>query len=300
VASPLHDERVELVGSGQEIDMKFKALVTSLLLASSTVALADDYSTTNFVGDRYGDRTDQRGSWRRRPNRLTWQPLTQMITAQRANVIRLDERKDDLHAIRLQNGSGATYVYSLTLRYDDGSRENVTVAKWLYAGVPLLTFDLPQGRGGVSTVTINTWTYAQSTYQVLGQLGRNSVDHPPGEQPFPTPPPLPPITQALTLGTNLTFAGSAGYVHIPVGAEKGSFGKLDIKSAGSTFLGRVYVTFPGGQYQTFEVNKALYSGQSISLDIQGDVRQIAAVTVMAGDDFHAIGQTGSRFSLALR
>jgi hypothetical protein len=299
MASPLHHEGMELVGSGQEIDMKFKALVTSLLLASSTVALADDLSTTNFVGDRYGDR-DQRDSWRRRPNRLTWQPLSQMITAARANVIRLDERKDDLHAIRLQNGSGATYVYSLTLKYDDGSRENVTVGKWLFAGVPMLTFDLAQGRGGVSTVTVNTWTYAQSTYQVHGQLGRNHVDQPPTTQPFPTPPPLPPVAHTLSLGTNLTFAGSAGYVHLPVGAEKGSFSKLDIKSTGSTFIGRVYVTFPGGKYQTLEVNKPLYNGQSLALDIQGDVRQIAAVTVMAGDDFHAIGQTGSRFSLALR
>lgn len=278
--------------------MKFKALVTSLLLASSTVALADDFSTTNFVGDRYGDRD---GRWHRRPNRLTWQPLTQMITAQRATVIRLDERKDDLHAIRLQNGSGATYIYSLTLRYDDGSRENVTVGKWLYAGVPSLSFDLPQGRDGVSTVTVNTWTYVASTFQVHGQLGRNRVDLPPIDQPFPTPPPMPPVNQTLSLGSNLTFTGSAGYVHIPVGAQKGTFSKLDIRSAGTTFLGRVYITFPGGQYQTIEVNKALYNGQSLALDIQGDQREIAAVTVMAGDDFQVIGNTSaSRFSLALR
>lgn len=277
--------------------MNIKALVTSLLIASSTTAaLADDLTATNFYGDRMPDRYGEM----RRPTRLTWQPLTQVITAQRSNVIKLDERRDDLHALRLQNGTGATYVYSLTLRYDDGSRENITVGKWLWGGVPQLTFDLPQDRDGVASVAVNTWTYTPSTFQVMGQLGRNRVDRP-DEPQFPTPPPMPPINQSLSLGTNLTFANTAGYIQIPVGEQKGSFSKLEIRSAGQTYLGRVYISFPGGAYQTINVNKALVNGQVISLDIEGNTdRAIAAVTVMAGDDIHVIGQNPSRFALTLR
>ena len=201
-------------------------------------------------------------------------------------------------------GSGATYIYSLTLRFDDGSRENINVGKWLYAGVPLLTFDLPQQRGGVARIVVNTWTSTTSTYQLLGQRAGRVQPRPPVDQPLPTPPPLPPVhtlpAYGLAIGSNLTFANTAGYVHVPVGAEKGSFTKLRIDSTGqSTLIGRVYVTFTTGAHQMFDLNKSMYRGESLELALNGAAHQITAITVMAGNDVHAVGQSASRFSLTL-
>ncbi len=277
--------------------MKFKALVTSLLLASSSVALADDFSSRNPYSDYdKDDSTFHRGEWNRR--RPQWMPITQMLTASRRTVININERDDELRSIRLQNGTGATYIYSLTLRYEDGKRENITVGKWLYAGAPMLTFDVAQGRE-LDRVVVNTWTSVNSTFQLMGQkIGRA---RPPIAQP-PLPPPLPmPMPVSFVAGKDLTFAGTAGYVHLPVGADKGSFQKLRIESSGSgTFIGRVYVTFPTGQHQSFEINKALYRGETIDLDIPGKgAQQITAVTVMAGNDVRAVGQSASRFAVTL-
>ena len=273
--------------------MKFKVLVTSLLLASSSVALADD--TSSFKKDYNNeDSTFRRGEWRRRPQ---WMPITQMLTASRRTVININERDDELRSIRLQNGTGATYIYSLTLRYEDGKRENITVGKWLYAGAPMLTFDVAQGRE-LDRVVVNTWTSVASTFQLMGQkIGRA---RPPIAQP-PLPPPPLPVPVSFVAGKDLTFAGTAGYVHLPVGSDKGSFQKLRIESSGSgTFIGRVYVTFPTGLHQAFEINKALYRGETIDLDITGQgAQQITAVTVMAGNDVRAVGPSASRFAVTL-
>ena len=284
--------------------MKFKALVTSLLLASSSVALADDFSGSYnsypqdaSVRDHRWD--DQRGD-RFRPR---WTPISQMITASRRNVITIDERSDELRAIRLQNGSGATYVYSIQLRYEDGRRENITVGKWLYAGVPELTFDVAQSRE-LDRVVINTWTSVSSTYQVLGQRARR-IERPPVVQPPAPMPPMPPVSTlpayGLVVGKDLTFASTAGYVHLPVGAEKGNFSKLRIEAGGTMgpVIGRVYVTFATGQHQMFDLNKSLYRGEVLNLDLTGSTHQIIAVTVMAGNDVRAIDQRTAWFSLTL-
>lgn len=275
--------------------MKFKALITSLLLASSSVALADDYSFKKDYNDN--DTSLHRGEWRRRPQ---WMPITKMLTASRRTVININERDDELRSIRLQNGSGATYIYSLTLRYEDGHRENISVGKWLYAGAPLLTFDVAQGHE-LDRVVVNTWTSTHSTFQLLGQKARRFERPPIAQPPLPPMPPMPMPQVGFVAGKDLTFAGTAGYVHLPVGSDKGSFHKLRLESTGAgTFIGRVYVTFPTGLHQAFEINKALYRGEIIDLDLTGtSAQQITAVTVMAGNDVRAVGQNASRFAVTL-
>lgn len=273
--------------------MKFKAVITSLLLASSFAA-ADDYSFKKDYNDN--DTSLHRGEWRRRPQ---WMPITKMLTANRRTVININERDDELRSIRLQNGSGATYVYSITLRYEDGHRENISVGKWLYAGAPMLTFDVAQNHE-LDRVVVNTWTSTHSTFQLLGQKIRR-MERPPIAQP-PLPPPMPlPAPIGFVAGKDLTFAGTAGYVHLPVGSDKGSFHKLRLESTGAgTVIGRVYVTFPTGLHQAFEINKTLYRGEVIDLDLTGKgAQQITAVTVMAGNDVRAVGQNASRFAVTL-
>jgi hypothetical protein len=278
--------------------MKFKALIASLLVSTSSVALADDYS---FNGKFESDLSvrDHRGEGRW--NRPQWMPLSNMITAARRNTIRIAEHEDELRALRLQNGSGATYIYSLTLRYEDGHREKIDVGKWLYSGAPRLTFDLAQDHE-LDSVTVNTWTSMHSTYQVLGQRARRMERPPIAQPPLPVPPPIDTLPQfGFVAGKDLTFAGTAGYVHLPVGSDKGSFHKVRIESSGAgTFIGRIYVTFPTGLHQMFEINKALYRGETLDLDLTGAAAtQITAITVMAGNDVRAVGPNASRFAVSL-
>lgn len=281
--------------------MKFKALITSILVSTSSVALAEDFSLRGKLDADISVRDHRQGDdFRRRP---TWVALSQMIDASRRTTIKIDEHDDELRAIRLQNGAGATYIYSLTLRYEDGHREDITVGKWLYSGAPMLTFDLAQDQE-LDRVTINTWTSYHSTFQVLGQKVRR-MEQPPIVTPLPPAPPMPPIGTlpqfGFVAGKDLTFAGTAGYVHLPVGSDKGNFHKLRIESTGSgTFLGRVYVTFPTGLHQMFEVNKALPRGETLDLELTGKgTQQITAITVMAGNDVRAVGPSASRFAVTL-
>ncbi|HLL24698.1 MAG TPA: hypothetical protein VK427_21345 [Kofleriaceae bacterium] len=279
--------------------MNFKAIVTSLILSTSTAALAD-HDTSFSYNDRFDDYQSMRD--RRAPRRPTWTPLSQEISASRRNVIHIDESRDNLAALRLQNGSGATYIYSMTLRFDDGSRETIEVGKWLYAGVPLLTFDIPQQHGGLERIVVNTWTNGPATYQVLGQRMRD-FSRPPVVQPLPPlpPAPLPPVHTGVSLGSDFSFASGAGYVQIPVGVERGAFRRLSLTSLGGEMsIGRIYVTFASGAHQMFDLNKSFYRGEQIDLDLKGSAHAITAITVMApngrGDgDRRANG----RFSVSL-
>jgi hypothetical protein len=276
--------------------MKFKALITSLVLASSSVVLAD--SAVGFKVDGEGEL--QFRDRRFAPSRPMWKPLSSMITASRRTTIRVEENKDNLSAIRLQTGSGATYIYSLTLRFDDGSRESIPVGKWLYSGAPLMTFDLPQHRGGLDRITVTTWTSATSTYQILGQSTRfRPRPLPPVIDP-PVPPP-PPVYTGLVVGSGLSFENTPGYVHIPVGTDRGRFSKVKIEAIGSsTMIGSVYVTYATGKHQRFEVNKSFYRGETVELDLEGNIAQtITAITVIAGNDVRAVGPSAGKFNVSV-
>ena len=268
-------------------------LVPALILATSSVALAKPVFDLD-VGGELQFRGDHR--MRRRP---TWLPLSEMLTASRRNVIDVKENRDDLTALRLQNGYGATYVYSITLRYEDGSRERIEVGKWLYSRNPVLTFDLTQHRGGVDKISISTWSNMKSTFQVMGQQMRRFPRPLPPEPPIYQPPPLPqPV--GLTIGTDLTFANTHGYIHIPLGSDKGSFSKIRIVSTGSgTFIGDVNVTFASGAHQTLSVNKAMVRGESLDLDLQGRAQALAGITLMQGHDVRAVGPAAGKFNVIL-
>jgi hypothetical protein len=280
--------------------MKLKAVIlTSLILGTSSLALAKPADLSYGVkADVKADLSlrDHRGPWR-----PTWTPLSDTISASRRNTIKIGQRVDNLNAIRLQSKTGATYIYALTLRYADGSNETIEVDKWLYAGAPVLTFDLPQHRGALSRVVVSTWTSARATYQVMGQQMRRIVRPPVAEQPPAAPPPVTPAPVGFVIAKDLTFANTPGYVHIPVGVDKGRFEKMRIESTGSsTFIDRVHVTFANGNQQLMEVNKVLHRGETIDLAFQGKAAHaIVAITVMAERDVRAIGPSASKFNVVL-
>jgi hypothetical protein len=272
--------------------MNLKAVITSLVLATSSVAVAKPVYQIDPDADL--SFRDQRGAWR-----PTWSPLSAKITAGRRTTIDVTEnRRTDLTAIRLQNVSGATYIYSMVLVYEDGHRETLDVSKWLYGSQPLLTFDLKQNHRRLDKILMRTWAgYGNSQFQVFGKTMRNIGRPPIVNPPHPS---LPPAPVGLVIGTNLTFANTNGYVHVPVGADKGRFTKLQIQSTGMPLIGKVFVTYTTGAHQMFDVNRTLSRGENLDLDLNGTAAlSIASITVMAGNDVRAVGPSAGRFNIAL-
>lgn len=270
--------------------MKVKALVMALALgATTTTALAKPLLQIDANAEL--SIRDHRGAWR-----PVWTPLSAQIRAGGKKTIRVPESRDDLTAIRLQNGTGATYIYSLTLRFDDGTRETINVRKWLYAREPMMTFDMPQHRGGLKRIVVSSFSWDPATFRIVGKQ-MSHVDNPP---PRPLPP-APPPQVGLVVGKDLSFAGTDGYVHVPVGSSKGRFYKLRITSTGSsTFIGHVHVTYATGAHQTIDVNRALYRGEIVDLDLEGNAPQaVTAITLMAHGDVRAVGPSASKFDVSL-
>jgi hypothetical protein len=264
----------------------FTRLIPALLLATSSVALADPSVAFKVDGD--AAFRDHRF---RQPR---WTELSKMLDGGGRSSIKLTEAKDDLTAIRLQSGMGATYVYSIILTFDNGQRETIQVGKWIYARSPLLTFDIPQNKGGVDRITVRSWASTKSTFQVLGQETRHTRPMPPTWEP-----PAPPQPVSVVLGTGLSFS-SAGYLHLPVGIEKGAFSKIRIVNNGfGTYLGSVNVMLASGGHQTIEVGKTLGRGETLDLDIAGRAPQsLTAVTLMQAD-VRAYAPSGGKLDVIL-
>ena len=271
--------------------MKLKILVTALALSASTAAFAKPILQVDATTDL--SIRDHRGAWR-----PTWSPLSPMVNSGGKKVIKIEERRDNLTAIRLQSGTGATYIYAITLRFDDRTSERIEVNKWLYSREPNMTIDLPQHRGGLARVVVSTFSWDPSTFQVMGKQMRPII------RPEPRPLPPEPMPQlGVVIGKDLTFANTDGYVHVAVGSDKGRFSKVTIDSLGSgTFIGQVHIVHTTGTYQKIDVNRALYAGEKLELQIEGKGPQaVSAITLMAHNDVRAmrIGPMTSRFNVTL-
>ena len=277
--------------------MNLKALVTSLVLATSSVAMAKPLLQVDYDADLDLSIRDHRGAWR-----PTWSPLSTAITGGRRTMIDVTEnRRNDLTALRLQSVSGATYIYSMTLIYENGRRENIEVGKWLYSNQPMLTFDLPQQRK-LDKIMLRTWAGQASKFQVFGkQMNRIDRPRPPVVEPLPPPPPLPPMPVTFMAGKDLTFANTPGYVHLPVGVDKGRFDKLRVEATGaSTFIGHIHVTFVSGAHQTIDINKTMYRGEVLEFELDGKAKQtITSLTVMQSHDVRQVGPSAGRFNVVL-
>jgi hypothetical protein len=239
--------------------MRNKILAAALLTGMSSVALADHGADARFAP-------------------ASWQSLAPTVTAHYwfgQEVVRVPDDRDQLAALRLVNGSGATYVYAMKLRFDDGHVDTIPVTQWLYEGQPRLTFKVARDRG-LAQVTLDTFSWGSSTFQITGQ--RSVMQPPYGEPP---PPPPPPASVVVPLATNLTFANTSGYINLPVGRDKGTFSKVQIKSLDSaTYIGDLYVTFQSGAHQRIAVDRILTGGQVLDLDLRGDRSALAAIALV--------------------
>jgi len=91
---------------------------------------------------------------------------------------------------------------------------------------------------------------------------------------------LPPVYRSVTLANDTAFAAD-GRRFITVGAQAGTFSKIEISGAGGrTFIKQVYVQFDNGQEQAIRnVDRTLANGERVTLDLDGDRRAIRRIVV---------------------
>jgi len=91
---------------------------------------------------------------------------------------------------------------------------------------------------------------------------------------------LPPVYRPVTLASNLAFAAD-GRKFITVGAQAGTFGKLELSgAAGRTYIKQVYVQFDNGQEQIVRnVDRTLSGSECLTLDLDGNRRAIKRIVV---------------------
>ncbi|MDQ3365925.1 MAG: hypothetical protein M3680_10910 [Myxococcota bacterium] len=311
---------------------KIKALITTLVLGSSSAAIAApsisfDASaraswgtpTTSAPIVRDHHRTDltiPRGRGH------AWIALTEPLTSARRNIIDIGMRRDHFAQLRLQTVAGSTYVYALRIRFDDGTRETVTVNRWLSSGMPSLQVPLPQGRRGIDKIVVTSYAGRGAAFQVFG-LRTRFAEQPPIAQPVPpiyqppvyqppyaqppvAQPPVyqPPVYQApvsgLTVARDLSFANTGGSRAISVGAELGTFTKLRVEATSGHFpITAVQIDFVNGTSQVIaNVNQLLRIGESVDFQLAGGPQGIRQILIKTTPNRPPV-QQASRFNVVL-
>jgi len=264
---------------------KFHALITTLVLGSSSVALADtsfsfNASAQTSWGTPGATIRDHRTTTSYQPApsmvRGTWISLAQPLSG---NAHLRLQSQAQINQLRIQSTSGSSYISTVTVRFADGSRQHVTLNRWIDARDPMLQFNLERS-GRVEQITIkSSGRYRNGSYQVFGY----------GTQRFerPTPPVYqPPVYQPnlVTLAAGLNFFGTTGFKFVNVEANKGRFSTIRIQGlSGQTHIQRVEVHFTNGYGQTLDaIERDLVTGQyfDVPLDLAGanSVSQIIVFT----------------------
>ena len=265
---------------------KFKALITALVLGSSSAAMAapsvsfSAEASWGTVSPTVRDHRDQRTvttypafeAPTSRFARGTWISLAEPMNFRRGqSVIDIDSRAK-LNQIRLQSASGASYIGTVTIWFVGGASQVITLNQRLDARNPMAQFNLNH-TAQVDAITINgSRSQRGGTYQVFGYAA-STRPTPPIYQPERPPVYQPPVYQppGLVLSTNMSFQNTDGRRFLTVGAEKGAYSTLRLQgNSGSTFIEQVVVEFTNGQTQVVSnVDHTLFAGQIVDLRLDG-------------------------------
>ena len=169
---------------------KIKALITTLVLGSSSIAAADSAFTFNahahvgigapVAAPPLGVVRDHRvepayappvvtPAFAPNPDRYrpAWVALSEpMMLRHNRTMIRL-ETPSRYSQLRLQTTAGASYVTSVMIRFADGTRQEIAVNKWLDMRSPM--FDLAiSNRSSIERVVIIGSTNRRASFQLFG------------------------------------------------------------------------------------------------------------------------------------
>ena len=293
--------------------LKLKAALVSLVLGSSSVALASPSVT--FTANAYGSfsfgpeiRDHRTQAPYGMPSHTSWVQLSAPASLRNGYAV-IRPELSRISQLRLQASRGMTYVSRVDLRFRDGSYQTLQVNRWLTVASSI---DLSVRRGArVDSITVVGSSNRNATYLLLANGTRIEQPQPPVYQPQPPIyQPQPPVYQpqpvhaspAFTLGQNMTFAGTNGTRVMMAGAIKGAFNTLRLEGAGSgAFIKMVQIDFSDGttQYQS-EINKHLAPTVIHDIALDGlNPRYVERVIVWTQDTGHMMYGSTSALSAAL-
>ncbi|HVK86319.1 MAG TPA: hypothetical protein VM513_19500 [Kofleriaceae bacterium] len=151
---------------------KIKALITTLVLGTSSLAMADStvaYKTTaSAVRDHRNEvRPMPAHAMYRLPNRAAWVALsTPTMLHEGRNAIKL-ATPSRYSQLRLQATAGRSYISSVIVRFADGTRQEIAVNKALDARSPMLNLSI-SSRASVDRVVIKGSTNRRASVQLFG------------------------------------------------------------------------------------------------------------------------------------
>lgn len=254
---------------------KFKAMLVTLMLGSSSAAMADSaVSFTAQANLAFGMRAGSNVRDHRTqpaypmPTSTSWISLGSAMTLS-AGQSTVRPSLATISQLRLQATAGASYVKKVKIKFHDGSVQNVAFNQWLTVGSPM-NLSLRANRSGVDSITIVGSAQRDARYQMFAQ--GTTAELPPIHT-LPAYPPYADITvRSYSLGTGMSFAGTDGRRIFTVGADKGTFGTLRIQGeTGSTYIEQVLIRFENGQQQLLRnVDQTLGRGQKLDIRLDGN------------------------------
>lgn len=265
---------------------KIKALITSLILTTSTAALAAPtvsfsasahmtYSTGPEIRDHRVSRLPVTAY--HQSTTAQWRALSGSMFADGRSHVRL-ESPMAYSWLKLQATAGVSFIEEITLRFADGTRQVIEINRNLDTRLPI-QFAI-QNRALVSVSVEASSQRANASFQLLGY---GTIEQPPVYQP-PAPLPQPAIRAAFA--EHLSFAGTDGRRFITVESQPYNVRTVRLAAVESNvFVKQLLVSYTDGSTQTFKgIDTRIRAGQSLDFKLDGGNKQIARFVVYTDAD----------------
>lgn len=288
---------------------KLSTLITALVLGTSSMAAADPsfsfHASTSWSTSSSPTVRDHRlvteGRFDRHA-RFTWLALSEPMQAGRRNVIRVAEDRDVLSALRLQLSSGMTYIYDVEVRFEDGSRQTLSVNKWLWSNESSMQLALNR-RAGVDMILVKSWGGRPGSFQVFGQARQMTTEQPQPpiyQPPVYQPPVYQPPVHSYVAGKDLTFANTLGYKYVALGADKGRFGSMRIQAtSGAIHITYMEIHYTSGAIQVLQPHRTIQAGSVYDFKLDGNGANAITQIVLKTNDTGTAVTDPSTFNLVL-
>ncbi len=255
---------------------KIKTLIATLVLGTSSVAMADS-SLSFHANASWGTPMsapvvrDHRTSLAtyQAPTRVrgTWISLAEpMNLARGRGVIDIDSQLP-LNQIRLQSAWGQAFISTVTVQYTNGASQVVTLNQWIDSDNPLAQFNLNRTAQVDSIFISGSRGMRSGKFQVFGYA--TSMRPEPVYQPPVYQPPVYQAPRPVTIATAVNFARTDGYRTLTVN-ESASFSTLRLDGvSGQTLISKIEIQFANGQTQSLRgLNRTLLPGQRLDLALR--------------------------------
>lgn len=290
--------------------LKIKAALISLVLGSSSVALASpslsltaNAEASFSFGPTVRDHRTVPSSYTMPRPHMSWIALSAPMSLRNSSVTIRPELAR-ISQLRLQASRGMTYVRRVDIRFRDGASQSLQVNRWLTSSIDLA---VRNGRR-VDSITVIGFSGRGAMHQLWANGSRIEplppVYQPPVAQPPVYQPPVyqPPVYHGFNLGQDMSFAGTDGRRILNVGADKGTFNTLRLQGAtGSTYIQLVKIEFTDGSEQLLSgVQKTLLPGQIHDIALDGfSARTVNRVWVSTNFDGAAVVHSTGTFNASL-